>query len=357
MQSMESCQVCSRELDSSRAINCSGVCGRIFHFTCIGMSKSQFSSWSSKIGLLWFCDSCRLNFEPAVYDREKTIMKALRELLIRTDSMDTRLGNYGDNLRRINKTIFGSQQQTKSANNSLQHTTFLQSIDELNLDDAVDDPINRSRSCDDTSFFEVLDEVNSSIAHPQDKFVVGANKRVHILPYQHNNIGNSNNASRMNVSTPAATKQFGTKTTSAPTQVMDISANRSEPTHVDELRDPRHGATRPNSLSLRVASKNPAPNDSESFYVTPFAPDQNEEEVKQYVIDISNANSSSVNVTKLVPRGKNVEDLSFVSFKVTVPRNNCNTVGDSWYWPDGIAVRVFEPTSKNGSATRLPITQ
>lgn len=86
-------------------------------------------------------------------------MKALRELLIRTDSMDTRLGNYGENLRKINKTLYDSQ-VSMSADSS----SFAKRIEQLTLDDSSDDPINRSRSCNVTSFFVVLDADNCSIA-------------------------------------------------------------------------------------------------------------------------------------------------------------------------------------------------
>lgn len=345
---------------SSRAINCSGACGRIFHFVCVGLNKSHFSSWSAKVGLFWFCDSCRLNFDPAVYEREKTIMKALRELLIRTDSMDTRLGNYGENLRKINKTLYGTQQQSRPTSSSQRQNSFQQSIDELNLDDFIVDPINRSRSCDDTSFFEVLDEVNSSIAVIPDKFVVGSNKRVQIVANPPSSSGVNNKAPRINVSTPAAPeKQSSTSRPSSTLQPNERTTNRSEPSRDKTTGtnvDPPGELIRP-SCTLKVAVNVPTLNDSETFYVTPFTPDQTEEEVKSYVMEISNVHSSLVKVTKLVPRGRNIEDLSFVSFKVTVCNNVSSVVGDPWYWPEGINVRPFEPNPKNGSASRLPNMQ
>lgn len=131
--------MCSMTLDSGRALSCNGTCSSIFHFTCVGLTKTQYASLTAKLGMFWFCNSCRLNFEPAVYDRERTIMKALRELLIRTDSMDTRLGNYGENLRKINKTLYDSQ-VSKPADSS----SFAKRIEQLTLDDSSDDPINRS---------------------------------------------------------------------------------------------------------------------------------------------------------------------------------------------------------------------
>ena len=93
------------------------------------------------------------------------------------------------------------------------------------------------------------------------------------------------------------------------------------------------------------------------FYVTPFAPDQTEEEVINFVADISNAHPTLIKVAMLVPRGKSLADLSFVSFKIAVWKSYLRIVGDAWYWPDGITVRPFEVNPKKGSATRLPNAQ
>lgn len=351
---MDSCKICSKTLDAGRVITCSGSCGLSFHFPCVGLTKPHYTAWTTKNGLLWFCKFCRLNFDPAVYDREKTIMKALRELLIRTDSMDTRLGNYGENLRKVNKTLYGSQLHSKSKKPSDQ-TTFLQRIDELNIDDSVDDPIDRSRSCEETSFFEVLDEINSSIAHIPDKFIVGSNKRVQIVAKQSSGSGRT---PQINVSTPAASTQPPNPSGGGSRPVLPLGNDSdTSDAHTDHL-DGSNSNDNPesNRIALRVANGSQTANDVESFYVTPFDPDQNEEEVKKYVMDISNVHSTRVKVTKLVPRGRRIEDLSFVSFKVTVCKTAATVVGDPWYWPDGISVRNFEPNSKNGSAARLPNT-
>lgn len=276
-------------------------------------------------------------------------MKALRELLIRTDSMDTRLGNYGENLRKINRTLYGTHQQHHKTNNSTQQTTFMQSIDELNLDDTADDPVNRSRSCDDTSFFEVLDEVNTSIAQLPDKFIVGPNKRVQIVA---NSTSDNRSAPRINVSTPATTEKLTNASSSKPPSNHPHTESRTN--SVGGQNVPRDDSARPNAIPLKVAS---FPTDEECFYVTPFTPDQSEEEVKKYVIEISNADASLVKVTKLVPRGRSIDDLSFVSFKVTTSKNVSSVVGDPWYWPQGVTVRAFEPNQKNGAIARLPLPQ
>lgn len=110
----------------------------------------------------------------------KLLFKALRELLIRMDSMDTRLWNYGENLRRLNSTLLSSGHR-KLAEFSTNQTAYIHTIDGLNFDDTTDDPLSRSRSCNETSFFEVLDEINSTVAQPPEKFLVGTNKRVQIV--------------------------------------------------------------------------------------------------------------------------------------------------------------------------------
>lgn len=283
-------------------------------------------------------------------------MKALRELLIRTDSIDVRLGNYGENLRRVNDTLYGSKTHTKASDSSQQNASFLQRIDALNFDDTTDDTINSSKSCDHTSFFEVLDEVNSSIAVP-DRFIVGANKRVQIVAKAASSSSNNKNTTRMDVSTPAVADKRTNLQTEQIQSTVNYATSCSETVGDKSIETLGGGPSRPNSMSLRVASGTSAFGDLESFYVTPFAPDQTEEEVKQYVIDISNVHSSLVKVTKLVPRGKSVEDLSFVSFKVSVCKSVSRLVSDRWYWPDGITVRSFEPTPKNETAARLPTVQ
>lgn len=330
---MDTCQSCSRSLSSGRLITCSGTCGLTFHNTCVGLTKLHHSAWSAKVGLLWFCDACRLSFNPAVYNRENTIIKALRELLIRTDSMDTRLGNYGENLRSIKNAVRG-QQHFNHTNQTLDQSTFHQNIDQLTLDDTTD-PINRSRSCDETSFFEVLDEVNSTIAHQPSKLIVG-NRHVQILPKKQ-------------------TCSNSTKTALSPASSRENSRDPPINEQIDDQTDycipSGSKGVRPCTGALTVAKVIQTTDDMDAFYVTPFTPDQKEDDIKRHIHTIANVDPSLVRVVKLVPRGKKLDDLSFVSFKVVVCKTISNVIGDPWYWPDGITVRVFEQNSKNGSTS------
>lgn len=80
----------------------------------------------------------------------------------------------------------------------------------------------------------------------------------------------------------------------------------------------------------------------------PFYVEQTEEDVLEYLRETFNIENSTVRCVKLVPRGKQVNELTFVSFKVSVSPDLETTVGDSFYWPDGVNVREFEP--KNDAA-------
>lgn len=262
-------------------------------------------------------------------------MKALRELLIRMDSMDVRLGNYGENLRRVNGILF--ERKKNPNNNSLDQSAFHRTIDQLTLDDSVD-PLDRSRSCNETSFFEVLDDINSSLSQPPDKFVIG-NKRVQIISGHSNDT--SNEESDQTNTNPTDTTE--------PRPVPPADQDNQNPPL--QPRNERH----PGSDSLKVVQKRPQSNIDEhqsSFYVTPFSPDQSEAAILSHICEIANVDRSLVKVVKLIPRGKDQRDLTFVSFKVIVPNNVQNIVGDKWYWPDGIEVRTFEPREKNYSHIR-----
>lgn len=314
---MSLCKECETPVAPEKVIACSGTCGHFFHQNCV-LNKTQIASWSARVGLMWFCASCRLSFNPAVYAREKVIMKALRELLIRMDSMDTRLGAFGENLRKVNNTLYASKPQQKGPAHN--HAPFMESISQLNLDTVLD-PLERSRSCEETSFFEVIDEINTTIAHPPERFVVGNNKRVQINPQ----------ATSSTIKQPRKERQPATPPPNEPT--------------------PNNGTTTYKEAAasrLKVAGNEPVAVDEEAFYVTPFSPEQTEEDIMLHICDISNCDKSQVKVVKLVPREKKLSDLSFVSFKLTVPKSASKYVGDDFYWPERVVVRPFRSQSKNG---------
>ncbi|XP_065092566.1 uncharacterized protein LOC135713389 [Ochlerotatus camptorhynchus] len=126
-------------------------------------------------------------------------------------------------------------------------------------------------------------------------------------------------------STPAATSTAATASTSTAATACTSTALSSSSSAAtvttnpgdDEQRNPQ------TECRLRVANRNQRQRDQteevlRSFYVTPFAIDQTEVDILEYIKEISNAENSTLRCAKLVPRNKNIDELTFISFKVTV---------------------------------------
>ncbi|XP_065079699.1 pneumococcal serine-rich repeat protein-like [Ochlerotatus camptorhynchus] len=144
-------------------------------------------------------------------------------------------------------------------------------------------------------------------------------------------------------STPAATSTAATAssstaaTASTSTALSSSSSAATVTTNPgdDEQRNPQ------TECRLRVANRNQRQRDQteevlRSFYVTPFAIDQTEVDILEYIKEISNAENSTLRCAKLVPRNKNIDELTFISFKVTVSDDLVGIVSDSFYWPEGV---------------------
>lgn len=52
--------------------------------------------------------------------------------------------------------------------------------------------------------------------------------------------------------------------------------------------------------------------------------------------------SSDLRITKLVPAGKDISSLDYISFKVAVPESSFNVLMSDTMWPKGVTVRQFQ---------------
>lgn len=84
-----------------------------------------------------------------------------------------------------------------------------------------------------------------------------------------------------------------------------------------------------------------------SFYVTPFDIEQSEEDVIEYLRKTINVENSTLKCVKLVPRNKNINELSFVSFKLSVSEDLVSVINDPFYWPEGLEIREFQSKNVN----------
>lgn len=84
------------------------------------------------------------------------------------------------------------------------------------------------------------------------------------------------------------------------------------------------------------------------IYLSAFDPTTTEQEVLEFVRNCLNLNSDQKpKVVKLVPKGRDISTMRFVSFKVGVSKELKDTALCADSWPDNIYFREFEDRTKN----------
>lgn len=80
------------------------------------------------------------------------------------------------------------------------------------------------------------------------------------------------------------------------------------------------------------------------YHVSRFSTETSEDELQSWISEKLNvtADHQPVKCTKLVPRGRELSSLEFVSFKVSIPKIFEEKVMDASIWPTNITVRPFE---------------
>lgn len=408
---MDTCKACGRNPGrSDRSVLCSGSCGGLFHPGCVGLNSTNFKAWTANVGLLWFCDNCRVNFNPSIMDRESVIMKTMRDLLLRVDSMDLRIGQFGENLKTLCNLLSISTSMRRDSNISSRlqnfsstgpalhdHSEFYNSIDRFNLDlslrsnaanmtltgaegetnadligDESSDHINVSPPCRSRVTFPANNNVNS--ADPTTYAATVTNCATASTSKATNDTAAApvinatmNTTSSSTATTPVATARSAATNSSVATthSVATISSVAAKnPNAITNSSSSPHTVNNginhqnvPNGLPadeqqncrLRVVNRSyrreTSADNLKSFYVTPFHVEQNEEDVLEYLRETLNVGESTLRCVKLVPRNKDISELSFVSFKVSVSDDLIPFINDRFYWPEGVEIREFE--SKN----------
>lgn len=447
---MDVCKACGRNLGrSERSVLCSGMCGSVFHPGCVGLNATNFKAWTANVGLLWFCENCRINFNPSVMDREALILKTMRELLLRVDSMDLRIGQYGENLKTLNNLLSTTTSARRDSNISARlqrllsgpslhdHSEFYTSIDRFNLDSSL-----HSNAANNTIVFPEEDEdtmlndsasnvpvesrnirsktyassvssptaatnatnsispatstatttvsATATIIAPSNTTRTTANNTA-VFPEKDQDALLCDSASNVPVesrgarpktyasvvssptATTATTNSVSPVTSAAVTAVSaSVAASVIAPSNTTRTATTTDFATTTRTRENSVAHATPASNsvpptncrlkvvskqrqtrhrDSneeqlKSFYVTPFTIEQTEDDIVEYLRETINTDDSIVKCVKLVPRNKDINELSFISFKISVSENLANVISDSFYWPEGVEIREFQPKNE-----------
>lgn len=97
---MVECCKCKESIGSNDSIKCDGVCGNIYHITCVGpgkgISKTFYNSYMENDNFLFMCASCRGLSLKNVRD---SMEKMLNMLIIN----DERLKRQNDEIVKLNE--------------------------------------------------------------------------------------------------------------------------------------------------------------------------------------------------------------------------------------------------------------
>lgn len=89
------------------------------------------------------------------------------------------------------------------------------------------------------------------------------------------------------------------------------------------------------------------------FHVSRFNPTTTEEELRSWIVDKIQLDDPSIKCSRLIPKGRDVTTLEFISFKVAIAKSLESKIMDPSVWPTNITVRPFQqlPFLKKNYAT------
>lgn len=86
---------------------------------------------------------------------------------------------------------------------------------------------------------------------------------------------------------------------------------------------------------------------TEWFHVSRFDPGVDTEEMKKWMAGI--LDNTKITCIKLLPRNRNQDELTFISFKLGVEKSLADKVLDPSIWPKNVTVKSFESRPYNST--------
>lgn len=113
------------------------------------------------------------------------------------------------------------------------------------------------------------------------------------------------------------------------------------------------------SVPLKTATRRPTTDTLENgalrhIYLSRLLTSTSEEEITNYIkSNADNVNGDLLECRKLIPRGKSLEELRFISFKISVANTDYDRLVNPDFWTKGVAVREFQKLPATQNATFL----
>lgn len=309
------CNVCDEAADA-HMLKCSGPCENIFHITCLHSKNPSYKNallthYMNKIpNLRWLCDAC-VSIPPVTHNAFRA------ELNKQLEDVKTFAENY---LTKLDTNIMTKQIDIGSLQSSQQNG---QISDDLNVSNTTEPAVENGMDISPSKSHEDLNRSGTSSIHSN----VNSKTRKRPLALE----------SSPGLS-PKSKQQKCTEK-----QAMSLAEMIAKP------------KPKPSTAEANITVKT---NMIRSIYVTPFDPSIVPDDVINHLNSIDDLKQIVPNIkcTKLGSKRRNVP-LSFVSFKLDVPRHHFDIIVNPANWQtngkDELIVKEFIDKRVNSPSTKF----
>lgn len=282
---------------SNEFITCK-ICSMVFHIKCVNVKKAAITTMKENAGFVWFCPHCAAN---SISDTAASLVNCTKAV---TDMVSKFVPLLSDAIARISPPP--ATQMVMDVDHQLSANTPLvlpssSSVLPLHTPEPT--------------------RVQTTVS------LVSSKKRPHNQVAGDDSTPNQPSKINKTVKPAKPTVNFGTNDTATGLTAVPRTRRRSSSTtNTGPSADLRH------------------------IYVSRLLPSTSEDDVLAFLLsnnDISDP--SSIICRRLVPASKKVDELNFVSFKISTTEANFSILTNPDIWPTDVAVREFEHIQKRPS--------
>lgn len=151
MDEITTCRVCMKKvLDSEDGLQCDSACRHWFHIKCVGINKTEYSSFASNVNKKWYC--MRVDCTAPDTSTSNTLLSKIDDLLSKFSSLATKaeLSNINEGIQDIKADLIHLNQKIDSFEPRL-----------LKLEEVVEGlQADRENVKTDSSFENMFEELN-----------------------------------------------------------------------------------------------------------------------------------------------------------------------------------------------------
>lgn len=360
------CVYCAESTNDGKkdVLTCYGLCGKSFHVLCLATENSNYkpslvNNYLKKIdNLHWYCHTCT-TFSA------KGIAAALIESVKLLCDIKSTLQPQLDQIKNLNAA--NSAKKSIDSQTAVQATENGEGTATHNIE-----PQQQTKNTDDIITIEEEDmEVssNSSINSQINGIANGVNS------HADDNSSNDNGAAESNATAAQIQKRrkiIKTRAIKRPAAslkpdkepIIYNAARKTQPKPVQNVQ-----LTTGNSYISQISNTKAPNNPFKSrlyryLYISQFDPSTHPMEIIDHLKERSNTSNfaDQINCYKLKPRKRSVNSITFVSFKLEIPRQYFDIVADPAVWPEELTINEFEerpspqPTNSTLSTKVVKIT-